>query len=374
MQPFFGSAPKPRKTEMPPGLDLKQLSFAIVPAESRPDLAENWRILEEKAQSSFFTSWHWIGCWLAGLATPPLVFQATHEGQILALGLLSRGGRRRGIRLNQSGVPDEDSVYTEFNGLLCDAALPGLEAACWRWLLHHDQPRSLFGHPGFRLERLSEASFGEVCTASDKVGKPHIDQAPFADLKKIRNDEGSFVESLSRNSRHQVRRAMKLYETTGGPLTICRPSDVAEARVFLDRLAELHQQSWQARGKAGAFAPTFFRDFHHRLIEGAYDKGHIDLMEIRCGDQPLGYLYNFLYRGDALSYQSGFRFEEDNRLKPGLICHALAAEDYLAKGASRYCFLAGDSRYKRSLANDAEQLFTIRIRRDSRLSRLLRKR
>ena len=71
----------------------------------------------------------------------------------------------------------------------------------------------------------------------------------------------------------------------------------------------------------------------------------------------MGYLYNFRFRDRIYAYQSGFAYEEDPRLKPGLICHALAIERAAADSTVRiYDFLAGDSRFKRSFANGVEPL------------------
>ena len=73
--------------------------------------------------------------------------------------------------------------------------------------------------------------------------------------------------------------------------------------------------------------------------------------------EEVGYLYNFRYRDRIYAYQSGLRYEEDPRLKPGLLCHALAIDRAAADPTLRiYDFLAGDSRFKRSFANAMEPL------------------
>jgi CelD/BcsL family acetyltransferase involved in cellulose biosynthesis len=56
--------------------------------------------------------------------------------------------------------------------------------------------------------------------------------------------------------------------------------------------------------------------------------------------------------GNVAFYQSGFRYEDNAKLKPGLVCHTLAIEYNRERGAHTYDFLAGDSQYKRSLGQE----------------------
>lgn len=373
MQLFFSTGQKQTVAESMPMLDAGMLHCSLAALDNTADLAESWKLLEKKANCSFFLSWSWIGTWLAGLSETPMIFTASIDREPVALGLISNDRAQAPFLLNQSGIPDEDSVYIEFNGLLCDAKINGLEAACWRWLTTAKQPRPLFRRPCFTLNRISVNCYEQVKKGADTTQLISQEAAPFADLAAITATGSDFAASLSRNSRHQLHRAIALYESLEGDLTLLRPGSADEAQRYLDHLIELHQETWQSRGKPGAFSSPFFEDFHRRLIASQFDRGYVDLIAIQTEERAIGYLYNFLYRGQVLSYQSGFHYEEDNRLKPGLVCHALAAQDYLDRGLDRYSFLAGDSRYKRSLSAGAEPLYTVKAMGDSRLSGLLRR-
>ncbi len=77
-------------------------------------------------------------------------------------------------------------------------------------------------------------------------------------------------------------------------------------------------------------------------------------------------LYNFVHQGTVYFYQSGFRYEEDNRLKPGHVTHALVIQACLDRGLDSYDFLASQasgSRYKQSLATDTRRLAWTVLRR-----------
>jgi CelD/BcsL family acetyltransferase involved in cellulose biosynthesis len=55
-------------------------------------------------------------------------------------------------------------------------------------------------------------------------------------------------------------------------------------------------------------------------------------------------------------YQSGFAYDDRQaHAKPGLTCHARAIQGALNQAIASYDFLAGEDRYKRSLADSIHQ-------------------
>jgi CelD/BcsL family acetyltransferase involved in cellulose biosynthesis len=121
---------------------------------------------------------------------------------------------------------------------------------------------------------------------------------------------------------------------------------------MLDEMAMLHQTAWEARGEAGCFARPFFRRFHRALIERALGRGEVALLRVSGGGVVIGILYNFQFRGEMLAYQSGFSYRgAEKRAKPGLTCHHAGVRFALEQGCEVYDFLAGEGRYKRSLAD-----------------------
>jgi CelD/BcsL family acetyltransferase involved in cellulose biosynthesis len=76
-----------------------------------------------------------------------------------------------------------------------------------------------------------------------------------------------------------------------------------------------------------------------------------------AGEVVIGYLYNFCYNGSVLGYQSGFDYAAaGTHERPGLTCHHMAIERAAASGMWRYDFLAGEDRYKTSLASGSVAL------------------
>lgn len=331
-----------------------------------PDPAElgaEWTALESRAAASFFQTWAWTGCRFAERFSHPLLLRARRAGETVALGLFNRRPRRLAgavLHLGETGAEPFDALFIEHNGLLVArdhaALLPTLYRAARRSAL--GPARGLLPHvlvlPGLdaRQERAARASGG-------LVRQVHTRPAPFVDLTRLRASRQDFAASLSANTRQQLGRSNRRYAARG-PLAIARAATPAQAHDWLDALARLHQASWIARGKPGAFAHPFFARFHHELIDRAPDA--VDLLRVSAADLPIGYLLNFRHRGHVYAYQSGFDYASaDRHQKPGLTCHAQAIALYAAEGMEVYDFLAGADRYKRSLANAEAALTWLRL-------------
>ena len=169
------------------------------------------------------------------------------------------------------------------------------------------------------------------------------------------------MDGLSANTRHQLRRSDRAYAVEGA-LRLERAETPERAHDYLVALRGLHQAAWRERGQPGAFATSFFERFHHALIGRGHPRAEIDLMRVSAGPRTIGFLYNFRYRGESLSYQSGFDYANAGRhAKPGLTCHHQAICDARAWGAEKYDFLAGDDRYKRSLSDNEQTLLWLEV-------------
>lgn len=327
--------------------------IVLVEPEDFEALGAGWRALEADADASFFQSWTWVGCLAAERFPRPLLLQAWRGERLAGLALLNRRGwLRERLLLGESGDPALDAVFVEYNGSLMARGEDELRADCLGGLLQYTLPRCRW-RLGRRLvlSGVDEAHL-IAARAAGTVRLRRSGPVPFVDLTVLDETEGGFLDSLSANARYQIRRSARRYEEMAGPLAVRRAASVAEGLDFLAALACLHQSSWTARGKPGAFAGEAFVRFHRALIARGLPRGEVDLLRIDAGARVVGYLYNFVYRGRVLSYQSGFDYAAAGpHQKPGLTCHAAAIKRYRDEGASAYDFLAGGDRYKSSLSN-----------------------
>jgi CelD/BcsL family acetyltransferase involved in cellulose biosynthesis len=350
----------------------KDILWSISPLGDRDALAAQWRDLEDRAEPSFFQTWSWIGTWLTTLPSDiePILARGVGEGKTVALGILVPCHRRRYIfwksrtcLLHETGKPELDSAFIEYNGWLAHrdhaATIPALA------LRHLGECSDLYdeiGLGGVGAEYLAAASPGQICLVSRSMPSFHLAlQTPgIADLSRF-----------GRNTRHQIRRALRDFSTLG-PIEASAARDDLEALCFLHELKLLHQDYWTKRGRPGAFAAPHFEVFHRALIAAGWARGEIELLRVTAGSRVVGFLYNFLYRGRVYAYQSGFDYALLPRSHPGLLCHWLAIDRHRAAEAAIYDFMAGDNRLKRSLSSAQTELHWITVRNGSPRSRSYR--
>ncbi len=319
-------------------------------------LEAKWRDLETRAEPSFFQSWTWTGCLVTERFPDPVLVEARDGDRTVALALFNRRGGT--WYLGESGDPALDCVYIEFNGVLTEAGREAeLTAACLRAARGASGGRAVTGRPRLVLGGVSAVT---VASAAE-IGHVLCNRSLAAPVVDLNEQNHSFLDTRSANTRQQLRRSDRAY-AAAGPLTVARADGLAQAEEFLEGLIALHQASWVARGQTGAFASAFFTRFHRALIARALERDEIDLLRVAAGPRPIGFLYNFRYRGHSLAYQSGFDYAAAGRHgKPGLTCHHQAIRFARDWGASRYEFLAGNDRYKRSLSDRADTLYWIEV-------------
>lgn len=344
---------------------MPPFSSALTLADDLGALARRWRALEGRARGGFFLSWTWIGAWAAGLDRPPHLLAVTDsQGRDVALGLFvdtverRRGLRVRQMRLHETGETARDAITIEYNSLLCE---DGLEAAAWHAALPAlrarggwdeivvggatDTTAAVLEGLGLGIHRRAETSSARVDLAALRAGGV--------------SDADGYIATLGKNTRQQMRRSLRLYAERG-PLRLDACEDV---EAFFAELGEHHEAKWRAAGVSGATANAEYMAFHRRMIADALPRGEVELLRASAGGEGFGWLYNFVSGGQVLFYLSGFRAEEDNRLKPGLVTHALAVERHLRGDAAVYDFMGGANRYKTSLGQPGPDILALALRR-----------
>ena len=345
----------------------EEIRVSLDPLTDLAGLERDWLQLQPRSDPSFFQSWTWIGCWLTTLPASicPLVLRAICGESTVGLGVFvpHRTIRHgfvvsKGLYLHETGRAEFDHMTIEHNGLLVDRE--GANAIIAKSI------DSLIGLNQFDELHFSGVPYPylDLCakTSSHLEVKKTL---PLHSVDLVKAAEAGYERLLSKNTRQQIRRAARLYEggLSSASLSYSIARDEDQAMVFLSDLQRLHQAYWRARGKAGAFANPFFTAFHNRLVREALSRKEVEIAKISSENGLIGYLYQFRKNGHVYSYQSGFHYEQDNRLKPGLVSHRLAIEHSLSAGDRVYDFLAGDDRYKRSLATDGGQLFWLTLQK-----------
>jgi CelD/BcsL family acetyltransferase involved in cellulose biosynthesis len=258
----------------------------------------------------------------------------------------------RSAYINATG---EHLVASEHNAILCrpealDGVMDGLVT------LLRARGTDMLRLCGFTAD--AAAAVRRCWPAGPQDGFESEDRyVPLADL---RGRSQTYLQSLSKKTRQQIKRAAGLYEQQHGALQLHRVTDLDGARACFAELSELHLRRIADRGATSPLADDRARRFHDSLFtrcfmrdESAADQGlNVDFFRVRYGDFTIGLLYLLRFRSRIDFYQSGFRYSADRLDKPGFLTNAFAIQHYLDAGFEEYDFLAGDAgpvQYKTSL-------------------------
>jgi CelD/BcsL family acetyltransferase involved in cellulose biosynthesis len=324
------------------------------------EIRELWLELQSRTAYSFFLSWGWVSVWLD---TIPENFNvdfvlARKNGEPYSCFFI---GVKKGLHhwlfykarayLNETGDDEIDELTIEYN-----MVLGTMEKADWLCMLSDPQFTDIeeLCFSNITKQTYAQLDFGNNYQIKDCQQKPSY----YVDLSEVRESGRSYLELLSSSKRAQIKKSLAYYEE-GGPVSIREARSALEALAFLEKLKELHQMQWTARGAPGAFASDLFNRFHRQLVGERFTTGEIQLLELSNSGKSIGYLYNFIHGNKVYYYQSGFCYEINNIARPGIVCHYLAIEHNLAKGRDIYSFLAGEVQYKRSLSTHSDKLYTV---------------
>jgi hypothetical protein len=330
-------------------------------------IGEIWKSVEERNDASFFLSWGWIENWISSLPdyARPVLYVFKKGGEPHLAFFLGRADvvrknifKSRGLFLNATGIPSFDRVYIEYNGFLCRH--PGdfnLVDIINRLPLPWDE---------FYLPGLDGRSYpGRLIIDAALPYRVIVDddlESPYVDLEGVRAQAGDYLSLLSANTRSQINRSYRLCEKTAR-IRLEVAGSIESALDIYREMVNLHEATWAGRNQQGAFCSDYLFEFHKQLILRRFAAGDIQLLRVKSGNETIGCLYNYLYRGHVYFYQSGINYDLDKRLKPGLIVHVEAIRYNAAAGHMIYDFLGGGTRYKMSLATHHNRLIWVRLQK-----------
>lgn len=332
------------------------------------ELEPEWEVLAKAASVSHFISSDWVATWLEvygrGLGSELWTYRS--GGALRGACLLTSRRERRGpvpvdtLYLNTAGA-ESGGIRVEYNQLLSDPNRDEGAARAFAEAVIASAADELI------VEGLTAEEFEHLKSFLPSWKEDVMwSEDPFVNLERLRGEGAEYRRSaLSKNSRGQVNRTLNAYAKLGEVRTEIANTTL-RAVEMLHELSSHHQATWLERSGPGAFASDQFRVFHQALIERAFGRGAIQMLRVTAAEELIGVLYNFLDRGRVFFYQSGLKYRDDNRFRPGLAAHVVAIERCMELGLAEYHFLAGDEltpRYKRSLSTDVQKLAWATLRR-----------
>lgn len=343
-----------------------QISYKTYSPFSQFEIVKDvWTSMLKICPHRYFLSWAWTETWIKSLPSDCglcLVVGYQKESPVVAFFIGSKTIVRHKffkinqISLNLTLVPAFDLLYIEYNSVLINpkciislqSIIENIPIKSWDELLM--KRHAIFYKPEL-IKNLS---------SNDKYNieiKKIISY--YVDLEKVRINN-DYPSLLSKNKRKQIRRTIKEYEKIG-KIRVKVAERLEDALTIFDDLMVLHQKEWTKRGHSGVFSNQHFIEFHKNLIRSRFHHKEIQLIKISAGDHIVGCLYNFIYNGQVLCYQSGYNYMPGNVYRPGLVCDYFTITHNAKIGLNEYDFLAGASEYKKSLSTNCNEMLNIAV-------------
>ena len=181
----------------------------------------------------------------------------------------------------------------------------------------------------------------------------------YTDLDDIRQRNLNYLQTLTSNTRYQVRRSIKIYEEKFGSLQLINANTQEKALSYFHECGEYHMRKWSDSG----FINPYFLKFHENLIRNSFESGAVELSKLMAGDETVAILYHHLAGKRVYFYLHGINYHAHKNLKPGLVAHTLATQSYLQRGMSKYDYMGGESQYKNQLAPQKMEFNSLIIQR-----------
>jgi CelD/BcsL family acetyltransferase involved in cellulose biosynthesis len=320
----------------------------VVPHDKRPtidserleDIEPAWRELHAAAGAPPFAHPAWIAAWLDTLGSvAATVFLAVRrDDELLGVAPLELGP----LTAQAAG----DANVFDYTPIL---AARGEEAAVrlaiLEWLREDLTPELLdWGLPGAVAANLEEEAgyLGWNLAITEEA------IAPRADLTGSWN---SYIATLSKKDRHELRRKMRNLEATGDvTFEVVRSGD--EFGAALDALVAMMARSHREKAK--------FLERYGRFFRGAAtamaDEGLAAISTLSIDGTAAGRVLTFEHGGVCYLYNSGYDPAYAN-IGAGLISKAFVLRDAIERGLSAFDFLRGDEDYKRRLGGIPHPVF-----------------
>jgi hypothetical protein len=286
-------------------------------------------------------------------------------GRLIGLALFTR--RRafhrkvvpiRRLELWMTGEPREHEVWSEYVGVLAEAGREGEVAEALATALSTGRS-GRFDELSITRASSDDPLIPALATALERRGF-EVTTTPGAvcPYARLPSTWDGYLKGLKKGYRYAVRLSLAELEkwADGKPIQLRSADDPRAAAEGFAVLQRLHALRWAHQREGGLFASDRFTRFHERVVPRLFDDGHLDLLWLTVGEQPVAALYNLVAGGRSQVYQSGRVVDVPRRLSLGTAMHAHAIQRAIARGDREYDFLGGPTLYKRQLSTDTRTL------------------
>ncbi|HYP30122.1 MAG TPA: GNAT family N-acetyltransferase [Blastocatellia bacterium] len=330
-------------------------------------------LLESSSGNTITLTWEWLSTWweVFGEGRELYLLLAREGGRVIGIApLLKRTVQHYGLlpfrRLEflASGEDEADEICSEYLDFIIERGRePEVLEALYRFLNDSDDDWDemlLTDVAGDSvnlplLERLSEAGGTKYHVVREQTGI----YVPLPDRWE------NFLENVSREFRRKIQRDRRVAKEIGADLRVIDSFDSSESfESHFETLINLHQARWTARGLPGVFSSEKFTRFHRQVAPKLIDKGWVNLFILSLGGRPVAALYDFIYGGKMIYYQSGLDIDSAGLHSPGILIRSYAIEKAIRDGLTECDFLKGDvTGYKSGYRGQLRNIVQLRLAR-----------
>tara|TARA_B110000971_G_scaffold219515_1_gene260820 strand:+ start:18 stop:1169 length:1152 start_codon:yes stop_codon:yes gene_type:complete len=325
-------------------------------------IEDNWTSLEHNNPSSYFLSWHWISTWIKTYSPNLIAVTASYGGNLVAMGLFSESIsirhkiiHSRQLRLHQTGKASEDQIWIEYNDFISDPNHQEQATNACLKALH----KSPFEWDEIVISMIKEERAKQISDALIKTTIDALQPSYLTNLTALQPTKNAYLDSLSKNTRHQINRSIRLYESKYGSISIHLAENKKQAIAYFREAGKYHLMRWKDSG----YKNPDFTNFHENLIDNVFFENEVHIFKLKAGNRVLGILYFHIMNKRVFFYLQGLQYESDNKLKPGLVAHCLITQHYVDLGMITYDYMGGESRYKGQMSSDISNLVTVSLKR-----------
>jgi hypothetical protein len=342
-------------------IDASPYRVAITDQVDIPQLKKDWLSIEQYQELPFFLTWEWIECWLMSYKPRLILVKALTNDSLVAIGLFTLSTEHRHkfidsrqLRLNQIGDRLQDQIWMEYNDFIAD---PDHQIKAVNTCLK--AMFSLTNWDEIILSMMSQPRAEEILKSIPGAYRTLINPSFRVNLDSLKQQKTPYLRSLSANTRHQIKRSVRLYEKQYGKISMQHASDMDQAIDLFHEAGIFHIHRWDDSGYNN---PLFMR-FHENLIRSTFDKGLVKLIKIKAGGTSIAILYFHIVNKNVYFYLHGLHYDDNSKLKPGLVAHSLTTQYFLDQNMCIYDYMGGYSQYKVQLGQRSNDLVSVVIQR-----------
>lgn len=305
--------------------------------------------------SNLFINAAWLHSWATSTSLQTLVL-FFKDKDLIGLVLVGTVRKQNGpvkwhhALVNQSGIPEHDQVWVEYNRIFCAAEN---EQMCIKALIEM-----------LDREKIDELTVSLAPSASGWIKAAEknwfIEVESCFGAKVCLASISDELSYLSKNTRYQVRKSAKLVQENFGELLVSKARSAQEQLDYFGLLSNLHIEKWGNSEFGSGFNNPIFRK--HLLTLILEYPNNAELIAVFAGSTLIGVSLNLIDEHHVGFYCSGINYNIPNKkIKPGYIFHTQMIKHYKSLGKQQYDFLAGHAQYKQSLSTDVYSLKTLRL-------------